>query len=286
MDGIPVANVDMSGSTSSIAYVTADQLGTPRAISNSSSTTERQLPYQGNPWGEVAPTSTGYTYNLRFPGQYYDAETGLSNNVNRDYDTNSGRYIQSDPIGLLGGIIGGSPLANNDPLGLQAQSSPATPAPAPTPAPPPSIGPVPNNGPAANEPDIDPEAPAAGGLADLCAANPIACIAVLTIIPRDAGGPQDETLPGGASNVIPFPGSKNNPSTKACPQDTGCKSDQDKLMTRYFQQKALLTSYAKIMSAVQQRAVANAYNNQAMQHNQRCPNNIVPLITDMPGPGR
>ena len=127
MDGIPVANVDTTSTTSTIAYVTADQLGTPRAIANSGGTTEWQNTYQGNPWNEVAPTSTGYTYNLGFPGQYFDAETGLSNNVNRDYDSSTGRYIQSDPIGLSGGIssfayVQGNPLPYRDPSGLYLTS--------------------------------------------------------------------------------------------------------------------------------------------------------------------
>nr|WP_275578152.1 RHS repeat-associated core domain-containing protein [Dyella mobilis] len=107
-----------------MAYVTADQLGTPRAIADASGNTVWQLPYQGNPWAEVAPTSSGYTYNLRFAGQYADAETGFSYNVNRDYDPGTGRYIESDPLGVFGGqastyaYVSGDPLGNIDPLGL------------------------------------------------------------------------------------------------------------------------------------------------------------------------
>ncbi len=44
------------------------------------------------------------THNLRFPGQYFDAETGLNYNMMRDYDPTSGRYIQSDPWGLFSGV--------------------------------------------------------------------------------------------------------------------------------------------------------------------------------------
>jgi len=60
--------------------------------------------------------------NLRLPGQYYDAESDLAQNINHDYDAATGRYVQSDPIGLDGGLstfayVDSSPLNFFDPLG-------------------------------------------------------------------------------------------------------------------------------------------------------------------------
>ena len=62
-------------------------------------------------------------YSQRFPGQTYDAETGLHYNFHRDYNPQTGRYVQSDPIGLGGGMnsfayVGGSPINTSDLLGL------------------------------------------------------------------------------------------------------------------------------------------------------------------------
>lgn len=78
----------------------------------------------GNNVPNENPSGQGtFNFNLRFRGQYYDKETGLAYNRFRDYDASAGRYIQSDLIGLYGGIntygyVGGNPLGYADSLGL------------------------------------------------------------------------------------------------------------------------------------------------------------------------
>jgi RHS repeat-associated protein len=107
--------------------VHADHLGTPRAITNSSYTEVWR--WDSDPFGTTQANEdpdgdgTTLTYNLRFPGQYFDQETGLHYNYFRDYDPSTGRYIESDPIGLNGGLntytyVSGNPVNAVDPFGL------------------------------------------------------------------------------------------------------------------------------------------------------------------------
>ena len=78
----------------------------------------------GNSVPNENPSGLGtMEYNLRFPGQYYDQETGTFYNYFRDYRPDEGRYIQSDPIGLRGGLstysyVLNNPLRSRDPRGL------------------------------------------------------------------------------------------------------------------------------------------------------------------------
>ena len=65
--------------------------------------------------------------NVILPGQYYDLETGLNYNYYRDYDPTSGRYVESDPIGLRGGVntyafVSDAPIIEEDANGLEAVS--------------------------------------------------------------------------------------------------------------------------------------------------------------------
>lgn len=124
--------VAVLGSFPGKAYrlVETDSLGTPRAVINpDTGIIEWRWDLNPTAFGEHAPNSnpdgdaTIFELNIRYPGQHYDAESGLNYNYFRDYDPATGRYIQSDPIGLNGGIstyayVGDNPLQHLDPLGL------------------------------------------------------------------------------------------------------------------------------------------------------------------------
>ncbi len=103
-----------------INYVHADHLGSPQKMTDSTKTIVWDAVY--TPFGQVHSMTGTATNNQRFPGQYFDSETGYSSNYFRDYDPTTGRYVQSDPIGLAGGLntygyVGGNPLLYIDPTG-------------------------------------------------------------------------------------------------------------------------------------------------------------------------
>jgi RHS repeat-associated protein len=133
LGSLPVGAIKQTGSaaTSDIAVslynVHADHIATPRLITKQDQTIVWRwdtaeafgatVPDQ-NPSGQGA-----FAFNQRFPGQVFDAETGLFQNWNREYNARTGRYTQSDPIGLSGGIntfayVGGNPMSRIDPFGL------------------------------------------------------------------------------------------------------------------------------------------------------------------------
>jgi RHS repeat-associated protein len=104
--------------------VHTDHLGTPRLITSAANQVRWRwdfdpfgvLPANGNPSGLGT-----FTYNLRFPGQFYDAESALHYNYFRDYDPQIGRYIESDPIGLAGGTNTFGYVENNPIGAIDAQ---------------------------------------------------------------------------------------------------------------------------------------------------------------------
>ena len=116
-------------------YVEADHLGTPRqAVDPATNAVLWRWDLLEATFGTSSPhedpdgNSTAFVLNLRFPGQHHDAETGLNYNYFRDYEPATGRYIESDPIGMFGGIntivyAAGNPLYLTDMLGLAACGS-------------------------------------------------------------------------------------------------------------------------------------------------------------------
>ncbi|BBL75973.1 RHS repeat-associated core domain-containing protein [Methylomagnum ishizawai] len=118
MDGTPLALVN----NGTVCYPYPDRLGTVQRITDAGQQVVWSARYE--PFGQ-AVIGSSIEYNPRFPGQYYDAETGLYYNHFRDYDAGVGRYVESDPVGLRGGVntyayVGNSPVNSIDPEGLAA----------------------------------------------------------------------------------------------------------------------------------------------------------------------
>ncbi|KXZ65124.1 putative deoxyribonuclease RhsC [Acinetobacter venetianus] len=122
----PIAAIYGVGNTAQIYYIVSDAQNTPRRLVSSANhavvwawdSTAFGL---GDPVGNV-------TFNLRFPGQYYDAGTNQFYNHNRYYNPELGRYMEPDPIGLEGGLnpyayAGNDPINKIDATGLNATTA-------------------------------------------------------------------------------------------------------------------------------------------------------------------
>jgi RHS repeat-associated protein len=111
-----------------LSYVYADHIDTPRVIVRSSDHAIQWRWDQAEAYGTTPPNDNpnalgAFAFNLRFPGQLYDSESNLVYNHHRYFDASTGRFVQSDPIGLGGGIntyayVNGNPLSLTDPQGL------------------------------------------------------------------------------------------------------------------------------------------------------------------------
>ncbi|MEP4189701.1 MAG: RHS repeat-associated core domain-containing protein, partial [Sneathiella sp.] len=127
IDDLPSVVADavklISNDGEAVNYVHSDHLGAPTLMTDASRSVvwdRTQLPFGS----EDSLTGSAANDN-RFPGQREEAETGLHYNYFRDYDPTTGRYLQSDPIGLNGGIntygyTGGNPVNYADPEGKVA----------------------------------------------------------------------------------------------------------------------------------------------------------------------
>jgi len=126
LDDIPVA-VYKGGV---LYYIETDHLGVPRQIIKpSGNITVWKWDLLQNTFGNNSPNqdpdgdSTVFISRLKFPGQYEDSESNIYYNYRRDFEAGTGRYIESDPIGLKGGgatyaYAGNNPLRSVDPSGL------------------------------------------------------------------------------------------------------------------------------------------------------------------------
>lgn len=131
LDDLPVGLLVGAGAAQKLYYIEADALGTPRVVIDPvRNLAVWRWDLVGEAFGDNAPEQdvdadgAAFVLDMRFPGQRYDSATGMHYNYFRDYDPGTGRYVQSDPIGLAGGLSTYAyafvnPLRLTDALGLK-----------------------------------------------------------------------------------------------------------------------------------------------------------------------
>jgi len=133
LDNLPVGVLAGASTSQKLYYVEADALGSPRVVVDpvrgASGTAVWAWDLAGEAFGNTAPNqdpdgdSTQFVFDMRFPGQRFDAVSSVNYNYFRDYEPGTGRYVESDSIGLAGGIstysyVEAAPLTSFDPSGL------------------------------------------------------------------------------------------------------------------------------------------------------------------------
>ncbi|WP_242629527.1 RHS repeat-associated core domain-containing protein [Xanthomonas oryzae] len=127
LDDLPVG---LLANANKLHYIEPDHLGSPRVVIDPTrDVAVWTWSLKGEAFGNTAPNQdpdgdgAALVLDMRFPGQRFDAASGLNQNYLRDYEAATGRYGQSDPIGLGGGIstfsyVAATPLTSIDPFGL------------------------------------------------------------------------------------------------------------------------------------------------------------------------
>jgi RHS repeat-associated protein len=121
LEKVPLSLLTQKDEIQKIYYYHTDHLNTPLKITDSNATIVWAADYA--PFGRTEVMVDTIENNLRFSGQYFDAETELHYNYWRYYDPEIGRYLTTDPIGIGGGInpyvyVENNPVNNVDPFGL------------------------------------------------------------------------------------------------------------------------------------------------------------------------
>ena len=131
LDDLPVGLLVGAGANQKLYYIEADALGTPRVVIDPDrNVAVWRWDLAGEAFGDSIPVEdadgdgVAFVFDMRFPGQRYDSASGLNYNYFRDYDPGTGRYSQSDPIGILGGLATyayayGNPIGMLDIFGLK-----------------------------------------------------------------------------------------------------------------------------------------------------------------------
>jgi RHS repeat-associated protein len=134
LDNLPVGLLVDTGANQKLYYIEADALGTPRVVIDPDrNVAVWNWSLANESFGDSAPNEDpdadgiAFMFDMRMPGQRYDAASGLSYNYFRDYDPSTGRYAESDPIGLNGGLATydyaeNRPNISIDRLGLSPES--------------------------------------------------------------------------------------------------------------------------------------------------------------------